>query len=70
MLLALAVLLCSGAYAQKIVGLSSKARSGEASANSTYVNAVRMAGGVPLVIPMTTDDKQIDAILKKLNRKI
>lgn len=70
MLLALAVLMCSGVYAQKIVGLSSKARSGEASANSTYVNAVRMAGGVPIVIPMTTDDKQIDAILNVIDALI
>ena len=70
MLLALAALMCSGVYAQKIVGLSSKARSGEASANSTYVNAVRMAGGVPIVIPMTTDDKQIDAILNVIDALI
>ena len=70
MLLTLAALMCSGVYAQKIVGLSSKARSGEASANSTYVNAVRMAGGVPIVIPMTTDDKQIDAILNVIDALI
>ena len=70
LLLVLAVVLASGAYAQKIVGLSSKARAGEAAANSTYVNAVRMAGGVPLVIPMTTDDKQIDAILNVIDALI
>ena len=70
MLLALAVLMCSGVYAQKIVGLSSKARSGEAAANSTYVNAVRKAGGVPLVIPMTTDEKEIDAILNVIDALI
>ena len=70
MLLVLAVVMASGAYAQKIVGLSSKARSGEASANLTYVNAVKKAGGVPLVIPMTTDDKQIDAILNVIDALI
>ena len=70
LLLVLAVALAGGAYAQKIVGLSSKARSGEASANLTYVNAVKKAGGVPLVIPMTTDDRQIDAILNVIDALI
>ena len=70
LLLVLAVALAGGAYAQKIVGLSSKARSGEASANLTYVNAVKKAGGVPLVIPMTTDDRQIDAILDVIDALI
>ena len=41
LLMVLAIAMASGAYAQKIVGLSSKARSGEASANLTYVNAVK-----------------------------
>lgn len=70
LLLVLAVALAGGAYAQKIVGLSSKARSGEASANLTYVNAVKKAGGVPIVIPMTTDDRQIDAILNVIDALI
>ncbi len=70
LLLVLAVALAGGAYAQKIVGLSSKARAGEASANLTYVNAVKKAGGVPLVIPMTTDDRQIDAILDVIDALI
>ena len=70
LLLIVAAVLVNGAYAQKIVGLSSKARSGEASANLTYVNAVKKAGGVPLVIPMTTDDRQIDAILNVIDALI
>ncbi len=70
LLLLVATFMVGSAYAQKIVGLSSKARSGEASANSTYVNAVRKAGGVPVVIPMTTDDKQIDAILNVIDALI
>lgn len=70
LLIVLAVMMASGAYAQKIVGLSSKARAGEAAANSTYVNAVRKAGGVPVVIPMTTDDRQIDAILNVIDALI
>ncbi|MBR1950068.1 MAG: gamma-glutamyl-gamma-aminobutyrate hydrolase family protein [Bacteroidales bacterium] len=70
LLIVLAVMIAGGAYAQKIVGLSSKARAGEAAANSTYVNAVRKAGGVPVVIPMTTDDRQIDAILNVIDALI
>ena len=70
MLLVLAVVLASGAYAQKIVGLSSKANSGEAAANLTYVNAVKKAGGVPIVIPMTSDEKQIDAVLNVIDALI
>ena len=70
LLLLVATFMVGGVYAQKIVGLSSKARSGEASANSTYVNAVRKAGGVPIVIPMTTDDYQIDAILNVIDALI
>ena len=54
LLLVLAVVLASGVYAQKIVGLSSKARAGEASANLT----------------MTTDDRQIDAILEVIDALI
>ena len=32
----------------------------------TYINAIKNAGGVPLVIPMTTDETQLDAILNTI----
>jgi putative glutamine amidotransferase len=45
------------------IGISAKNASGVAATNLTYVNAIKKAGGVPIVIPMTTDTAQIDAIL-------
>jgi putative glutamine amidotransferase len=33
----------------------------------TYINSVRMAGGVPLVIPVTSDDAQIAAIIATID---
>ena len=46
-----------------VIGVSGDMESGTCRVNMTYVNSVRMAGGVPLVIPVTGDDAQIDAIL-------
>lgn len=46
-----------------IIGISAKNAAGIAATNLTYVNAIKRAGGVPVVIPMTTDTAQIDAIL-------
>ena len=45
-----------------IIGVSAT-ESSPASTPSTYVNAVKRAGGVPVVIPITTDSTQIAAIL-------
>lgn len=67
LLLLIASMMVCGAYAQKIVGVSAKTSSSEAATNSTYINAIRKAGGVPLVIPMTTDDAQIDAVLNVID---
>src|SRR5574344_3013173 len=53
-----------GNQAQKpVIGISAKDATGLAATNITYVNAIKKAGGVPIVIPMTTDTAQIDAIL-------
>ena len=46
-----------------VIGVSGYTESGTCRVNMTYVNSVRMAGGVPLVIPVTSDDAQIDAVL-------
>ena len=46
-----------------IIGVSAT-ESSPASAPSTYVNAVKRAGGVPVVIPITSDSTQIAAILE------
>lgn len=50
-----------------VIGISSYSESGSCRVNMTYVNSVRMAGGVPLVIPVTTDDAQIDAVLSAVD---
>ena len=46
-----------------VIGISAYSEDGRCQVNMTYVNSVRMAGGVPLVIPVTGDDAQIAAIL-------
>src|SRR5574344_1950469 len=53
-----------GNQAQKpVIGISAKDATGLAATNITYVNAIKKAGGVPIVIPITTDTAEIDAIL-------
>ena len=46
-----------------VIGISSYSESGRCQVNMTYINSVRMAGAVPLVIPVTSDDAQIAAVL-------
>ena len=50
-----------------VIGISAYSESGSCRVNMTYVNSVRMAGGVPLVIPVTTDDAQIEAVLSSID---
>ncbi|MBR0223282.1 MAG: gamma-glutamyl-gamma-aminobutyrate hydrolase family protein, partial [Bacteroidales bacterium] len=45
-----------------VIGISAYSEDGQCRVNMTYVNSVRMAGGVPLVIPVTSDPAQIDAV--------
>lgn len=68
-LLALVLLgAAAGAFAKTpVIGISAYSEEGRCQVNMTYVNSVRMAGGVPLVIPVTSDDAQIDAILKTID---
>lgn len=66
LLLLIVCLITLSSYAQKIVGVSAT-ETDAASAPLTYVNAVKRAGGVPLVIPMTTDKKQIEAVLNVID---
>ena len=46
-----------------VIGISAYVENGSCRVNMTYVNAVRMAGGVPLVIPVTGDDAQIATVI-------
>lgn len=50
-----------------VIGISSTTETNLAAAPLTYVNAVKKAGGVPLIIPMTTDDAQLAVILKTVD---
>lgn len=70
LLLLAAVLLgaASGLFAKiPVIGISGYTESGSCRVNMTYVNSVRMAGGVPLVIPVTSDDAQIEAVLSVID---
>ena len=46
-----------------IIGISA---SKTASAGSNYVKAVRKAGGIPLIIPITGDKEELAEILERL----
>ena len=50
-----------------IIGISGYTDGGTCEANMTYINSVRMAGGVPLVIPVTSDNEQIEAALNAID---
>ena len=50
-----------------VIGISAYSEDGRCQVNMTYVNSVRLAGGVPLVIPVTGDDAQIAAILEAID---
>ena len=70
LILLVAVLLGAayGLFAQTpVIGISAYSESGRCQVNMTYVNSVRMAGGVPLVIPVTDDDAQIEAVLAAID---
>ena len=58
----------SGLFAKTpVIGVSGYTASGSCRVGMTYVNSIRMAGGVPLVIPVTSDDAQIEAILSAID---
>ena len=46
-----------------VIGISAYEENGRCQVNMTYVNSVRKAGAVPLVIPVTTDEAQIAAVV-------
>ena len=50
-----------------VIGISAYSEDGRCQVNMTYVNSVRMAGGVPLVIPVTSDDAQIDLAISAID---
>ena len=46
-----------------IIGVSATAYESSAGAPITYINAIKRAGGVPLLISMTTDENEILNVL-------
>lgn len=68
LLTALLLAAASGLSAKTpVIGISSYSENGSCRVNMTYVNSVRMAGGVPVVIPVTSDDEQIAAVLSAID---
>jgi len=67
--LAVTLLVAAGSlWAKKpVIGISSYSEKGTCCVNTTYINSIRQAGGVPLVIPLTTDDEQIEAVISAID---
>lgn len=73
MALAIVTLAVSTLFAQKksngkpIIGISSYSENGKVQLNLPYVKSVRAAGGIALVIPVTCDEEQIEAVLDHID---
>jgi len=50
-----------------IIGISGFTDEGKNFTKVSYTKAVRNAGGVPVIIPVTSDDEQIDAVLENID---
>ncbi len=50
-----------------VIGISATTYETSASAPITYINSIKRAGGVPLVIPMTTSEEEIAIILNTVD---
>lgn len=46
-----------------VIGISGYSSDNNSVVKLAYIESVRLAGGVPIVLPVTTDDAQIDAML-------
>lgn len=63
------LLLTAGQISAKIpvIGISGYTDGAGCEAGMTYIKAVRMAGGAPLIIPVTSDDAQIETVLETID---
>lgn len=50
-----------------VIGISAQPNGSKHSANASYVQAVRNAGGTALLLPYSTDEKQINAMLDHID---
>ena len=53
-----------------VIGVSGYVDGAKNAVNCTYTNAVRLAGGCPLIVPVTSDDSQIEAIVSSIDALI
>lgn len=63
----LAALTLSGVKAQPLIGVSANTSESDASVGMSYINAIRNAGGVPVIIPWTTDRAQLNKIFSSID---
>ena len=71
-LLSIAVAMVSVSLFAKVpvIGVSGFVDGAKNMVNVTYTNAVRLAGGCPFVIPVTSDEQQIEAIVSSIDALI
>lgn len=50
-----------------VIGISSYTDGGACGVSMNYIKSIRLAGGVPLVIPLTDDDAQIAAVIATID---
>lgn len=68
-IVSIAILFAASAavFAQPIIGISANNSASSLQVNMTYVRSVRNAGGVPVLIPWTTDTLQLRRILETID---
>lgn len=70
--LCLAILLCACMQARRVplIGISSGFSPTKISVNTTYADAVRLAGGIPVVLPLVRDEETAAALIKAVDAVI
>lgn len=67
LIIALSALAVSCSGGRPVIGISSGSTDGRISIREEYSNAIARAGGIPLVIPMTTDSSLVEACLDAID---
>jgi gamma-glutamyl-gamma-aminobutyrate hydrolase PuuD len=55
------------AQLKPVIGISDTYKEGVSTVPRTYVDAVLAAGGIPVIVPLMTDDKSLEELLKTLD---
>ena len=69
-IIAAALLTCCAPCDRPLVGISSGWTGSKVTLNATYVNAVRKAGGVPVVLPLAADAEDAKALIASVDAVI